>query len=203
MSVVHQPSTSTLANTNYSVTYNGANLTVTQRPITVTASSASKVYGNADPVLGYQVTSGSLVNSDALSGSVHRAAGETVGTYAVDATGLSNGNYSISYAGGTLTVTPRPLTLTADSASKVYGSSDPVLGYRVTGGSLVGFAKIAFACGFPDHVRGSRAMELKQLYTAAEHNKHAICYSSELRRRAKPDKCPHDFDVNMNRLFAS
>jgi ribosomal protein S18 acetylase RimI-like enzyme len=33
-------------------------------------------------------------------------------------------------------------------------------------GALVGFGKVAFACGFPDHARGARAMELKQLYTA-------------------------------------
>lgn len=36
------------------------------------------------------------------------------------------------------------------------------------GGELVAFAKIAFVCGFPDHARGSRVMELKQLYTAPE-----------------------------------
>jgi ribosomal protein S18 acetylase RimI-like enzyme len=48
--------------------------------------------------------------------------------------------------------------------------ADPVREIHLAerGGSLVGFAKIAFACGFPDHVRGSRAMELKQLYTAPD-----------------------------------
>jgi ribosomal protein S18 acetylase RimI-like enzyme len=35
-------------------------------------------------------------------------------------------------------------------------------------GKLAGFAKVAFACGFPDHARGRRAMELKQLYTAPD-----------------------------------
>lgn len=35
-------------------------------------------------------------------------------------------------------------------------------------GRLLGFCKIGLACGFPDHARGSRVMELKQLYTASD-----------------------------------
>lgn len=35
-------------------------------------------------------------------------------------------------------------------------------------GALHGYAKIGLTCGFPDHARGSRVMELKQLYTAPE-----------------------------------
>ena len=37
-----------------------------------------------------------------------------------------------------------------------------------TDGALMGFAKIGLTCGFPDHARGHKAMELKQLYTAAD-----------------------------------
>ena len=32
-------------------------------------------------------------------------------------------------------------------------------------GRLTAFAKISLVCGFPDHARGRRTMELKQLYT--------------------------------------
>jgi ribosomal protein S18 acetylase RimI-like enzyme len=35
-------------------------------------------------------------------------------------------------------------------------------------GTLVGYCKIGLSCGFPDHARGQRVMELKQLYTAPE-----------------------------------
>jgi diamine N-acetyltransferase len=35
-------------------------------------------------------------------------------------------------------------------------------------GALLAFAKIGFVCGFPEHARGHRAMELKQLYAAPE-----------------------------------
>jgi ribosomal protein S18 acetylase RimI-like enzyme len=34
-------------------------------------------------------------------------------------------------------------------------------------GTLAAFAKLGLSCGFPEYVRGSRVMELKQLYTAA------------------------------------
>ena len=46
--------------------------------------------------------------------------------------------------------------------------ADPV--YRVTfaqrDGALVGYCKLVLACGWPEHARGTRAIELKQLYTA-------------------------------------
>ena len=45
---------------NYALTFTGANLTITERPITITADAKSKVYGNADPALTYLVTNGSL-----------------------------------------------------------------------------------------------------------------------------------------------
>lgn len=33
-------------------------------------------------------------------------------------------------------------------------------------GALVAYCKLGLACGWPEHARGQRAMELKQLYTA-------------------------------------
>ena len=49
---------------NYSLTFVGANFTITAKPVTVTADPKSKVYGAADPALTYQVTSGSLGSGD-------------------------------------------------------------------------------------------------------------------------------------------
>ena len=42
--------------------------------------------------------------------------------YAITASGAADPDYTISYVAGTLTVTPAPLTITADNQSKVYGS---------------------------------------------------------------------------------
>jgi len=54
-------------------------------------------------------------------------AGSAVGSYAITASGASSGNYTITHAGGTLTVTQAPLTITAENKSKVYGAAVPAL----------------------------------------------------------------------------
>ncbi|QPF73639.1 filamentous hemagglutinin N-terminal domain-containing protein [Roseateles sp. DAIF2] len=127
-----------LANGNYAITAVDGALTINPRALTVTVDNASKIYGSADPALSWQLTGGSLAGSDKLSGSLTRAPGENVGRYAIDASALANGNYVVTVQEGNLTVNPRPITVTADSASKVYGDADPALGWRLTGGSLVG-----------------------------------------------------------------
>ena len=49
----------------------------------MTADAKTKVYGDADPTLTYQVTSVSLVTGDSFSGALTRVAGEAVGTHAM------------------------------------------------------------------------------------------------------------------------
>ncbi len=128
-------------NPNYAITFVGANFTITRRPVTVTADAKSKVYGDADPALTYQITSGNLVGSDTLAGALVRAPGETVAgsPYAIGQgtlTDANNANYAITYAGANFTITTRPITLTADDKTKVYGNADPALTYQITAGSL-------------------------------------------------------------------
>ena len=93
----------------------------------MTADSPSKVYGAALPALTY--TYAGLVNGDTaavFTGCLSTAA--TAGSaasarYPIGQGTLSAGaNYTISFSPGTLTVTPAPLTVTADSPSKVYGA---------------------------------------------------------------------------------
>lgn len=122
---------------NYSLTYEGANLTITARPITVTADAITKIYGDVDPTLTYKITSGSLAYSDAFTGALSRAAGDNVGTYSIMQGTLNlSSNYTLTYEGANFTITPRPITVTADAKSKVYGDTDPALTYQITSGSL-------------------------------------------------------------------
>ena len=97
-----------LTNGNYAYTYvNTGALRIDQRPITVTANPQSKYYGDQDPPLTYQLTAGNLVGTDALSGSLTRAAGETVtgGPYAITQGTLSAGpNYALTFVGANLTI---------------------------------------------------------------------------------------------------
>ncbi|WP_423130330.1 MBG domain-containing protein [Gaoshiqia sp. Z1-71] len=124
---------------NYSLTYVAANLTITEKAITVTADAKSKIYGDTDPSLTYQTTSGSLVGTDAFSGSLTRVAGEDVGTYEIQQGTLAlSSNYSLTYVAANLTITEKAITVTADAKSKIYGDTDPSLTYQTTSGSLVG-----------------------------------------------------------------
>jgi lipopolysaccharide export system protein LptA len=124
--------------TNYTLTFVGADLSITQRPVTVTADVKSKVYGNADPALTYQITSGSLAFSDAFGGTLTRSAGENVGAYAIQqGTLVLSGNYSLTFVGASLTITARPITVTADNKTKYLGAADPPFTYHISSGSLV------------------------------------------------------------------
>jgi len=127
----------TLANSNYTITYVGADLTITQRPITVTATATTKQYGATDPTFEYSVTTGSLVSGGALSGALGRESGANVGSYAMTIGTLANANYAITFVPANLTITQRPITVTAAAATKEYGASDPALTHSVTTGSLV------------------------------------------------------------------
>ncbi len=48
------------------------------------------------------------------------------------ATGTGLGNYTITYANGTLTVNPAALTITANNASKTYGQTASFAGTAFT-----------------------------------------------------------------------
>ena len=58
-----------------------------------------------------------------------------VGSYTgvITASGQTSTNYTITYVAGNLTVTPAPLTITANGVSRVYGASDPALGVSYSG----------------------------------------------------------------------
>ena len=100
-----------------------AKLVVTPRKVTVTASDASKTYGNDDPELGWKVTKGELVEGESLQGiTVSRKAGETVskGGYVVTASQLegANPNYEITFVDGKFIINKRELTVTWDATTE-------------------------------------------------------------------------------------
>ena len=113
------------AGSNYALTFVGANLTISARPVTVTADAKSKTYGDADPALTY---TGALHGTDSFTGSLARVAGENVGTYAINQGTLSAGsNYALTFVGANLTITKATLTVTADNKSRQYGDANPLL----------------------------------------------------------------------------
>src|SRR5207249_2046027 len=110
----------TLAAANYSITFVSASFTITAKPLTVTAVANSKVFGASDPAFAYTNSEG--LTASAFTGSLTRVAGEDVGTYAIEQGTLAAANYS-------LTITAKPLTVTAVANSKVFGATDPAFAY--------------------------------------------------------------------------
>ncbi|NTD99792.1 gliding motility-associated C-terminal domain-containing protein, partial [Agrobacterium tumefaciens] len=116
-------------NSNYTLTYVGADLTIGAKTVTVTAAAKSKTYGDADPVLTYTFAP-VLVSGDSFSGSLTRTPGENVGTYAINQGTLAlNSNYTLTYVGADLTIGAKTVTVTAAAKSKTYGDADPALTY--------------------------------------------------------------------------
>ncbi|MDR1075207.1 MAG: filamentous hemagglutinin N-terminal domain-containing protein [Xanthomonadaceae bacterium] len=127
------------ASGNYTISFIDGVFSITPRGITLRADDLEKIYGNADPTLGWRITDGRLVEGDSLSGALSRQAGENVGQYAIGQGSLAeaSGNYTISFIDGTLTITPRGITIRADDLEKIYGNADPTLNWRITDGRLV------------------------------------------------------------------
>jgi len=116
---------------NYSLTQPTAVANITAYPITVTANAMNKTYGDVDPAFTY--TNTPLLGSDVFSGSLSRAAGEDVGTYAINQGTLSaGGNYSIAFVGANLTINVKAITVTADEMDKSYGDADQAFTYTNT-----------------------------------------------------------------------
>ena len=113
---------------NYTITYTTTGtLTVGPKALTVTANSSSKAYGQAVTFAGTEFTTTGLTNSDTVAtvalASSGVAAIAPVGNYAIvpsSASGSGLTNYTISYVNGTLTVSPKALTVTAVADTKTY-----------------------------------------------------------------------------------
>jgi filamentous hemagglutinin family protein len=109
------PVAGTFTASNYAINFVDGTLIVTPAPLIVTASNASKVFGQTTTISAF--TQAGLVNGETIGAvtgtSPGTAAGATVAgsTYPItltDATGgtFTASNYTIAFVGGALTVTP-------------------------------------------------------------------------------------------------
>jgi Tol biopolymer transport system component len=125
----------------YAASSGGLLQQVSPASLTITASDATKVYGDPNPPFAVQYDG--FVNGEmasVLSGSLSiaaPAATSRVGTYTgqLVPSGLTSANYAITYVNGTLTITPAPITVTVNDATRYYGQSNP--SFSVTVGALV------------------------------------------------------------------
>lgn len=139
---------SLLSEQGYSFTFNPGLLTITPRPITVTANNLSRVYGNANPALSFTVGGEGLANGDQLVGALVTTADARTGVGLVPITQgtlAASANYVLTFVAGQLTITPRSLLVTADNLSKLIGRPDPALTFVLSGDGLVNGDQISGA----------------------------------------------------------
>jgi hypothetical protein len=94
---------------NYTYSYVNGQMTITPAALTITADNKARAYGVANPALTFTPTG--LVNGDTTAAFTTQPTMSTtavllsaVGTYPITASGAVDGDYSISYVAGTLTV---------------------------------------------------------------------------------------------------
>ncbi|BAV07136.1 gliding motility-associated C-terminal domain-containing protein [Filimonas lacunae] len=117
-----------LSAANYTITYANGTLTIGKAALTVTAKDSSKVYDGVAYSGGNGLSYSGFVNSEdsatALTGAVTYSGtsqgAKNVNAYVITPGGLTAGNYTITYADGTLTIGKAALTVTAKDSSKVY-----------------------------------------------------------------------------------
>ena len=131
---------------NYTVTVDSGTLTVTPITLTFETDSAEKVYdGNWLYARGYRLVDGSVLPGHKLSvtvtgsqlfaGAVENGLSVTIST--ADGAVIDGLGYLVKVNPGTLTVTPRPITIKSDSAEKLYDGTPLVCHkYKIVSGSL-------------------------------------------------------------------
>ena len=117
---------------NYNITKAEGKLSITPLAVTVTAKDYTKYVGEKDPAFEATVTG--TINNDTVSYTISREKGETAGTYSITPAGAeAQGNYTVTYKAGTLTIKERPYIppvnppITDKITVEITGNSDSVV----------------------------------------------------------------------------
>lgn len=142
--------------TNYSISFTNGKLAVTPAPLTITADSMTKTYGQAITFNGTEFAASPLLNGDKIGGVTLNSSGAAADApvsgspYAIvpsDATGGAVSNYRITYTDGELRVkpaTPTSVRITNLPAGAIaVGSFTPSVTVTVAYGSDSGATSVA------------------------------------------------------------
>ena len=132
------------ASDNYDLSYTTGKLTVTPAPLTVKAKDVTRFEGNPNPAFEIEYTG--FVNGETAAVLTTQPTATTtatsqspVGVYDITVSGGAAQNYTLTYVNGKLTVADKSsITITAKSASRIYGAANPQFEYTVMGGELQG-----------------------------------------------------------------
>ena len=153
----------------YTITIVAGKLTVKARPVAVTMKDAQKEYdGNVLSSKAYEISSGTIAEGDTLT--IGEVKGEQLGVGESSVTASFTvkrgendvtGNYTLTVVPGRLTVKPRSIVLTADSAEKDYdGKALTKDSFSVTSGSLVSGHSISATVSGSQTAAGSSANKI-------------------------------------------
>ncbi|MBK6590660.1 MAG: Ig-like domain repeat protein [Acidobacteria bacterium] len=129
---------------NYNFNYAGGYVTVNKKALTVTADNKLRTYGAANPpftatiagfVLGQNQGTSDLTGSPLLTTTATSSSSVNGGPYTITASlgTLNSGNYSFNFINGQLTIDKAVLTITANNASRVFGSPNPAFSGSYSG----------------------------------------------------------------------
>ena len=101
------------------------------QPITVTANSYTREYGDDNPTFEYTTSGGTLNGTPRITCSATKTS--SVGTYTIKIEKGSVSNNNVTYVDGTMTITKAPLTITAKSYSREEGQENPAFDVTYSG----------------------------------------------------------------------
>lgn len=124
---------------NYDITYKYGTLSVVKAPLSVGVSDATKIYGNQNP--DFSLLFSGLKNGETSPVwtkkpviSTSATAESKVGQYEVTVgSGVATNYEIVKYLPGSLTVSPKNLTVKAIDCERLYGEDNPVFGVSYIG----------------------------------------------------------------------
>lgn len=133
----------TYSNSNYNISADSATLTINQRPINIKIDNSSSIYGESYTPSNnnYTISSGTVISGDDLGIELDYSQIDysTANTYAVTLKTYTNTNYIVTATTGTHTVQQRPISITLQDQTSVYGEEINLsqTAYTISSGNIV------------------------------------------------------------------
>jgi hypothetical protein len=123
---------------NYAVMLVNGTLSVTPAGLTIAANNQTRPYGSANPILTFSYSG--FVNGQDASAltqlptlSTEATPASAVGAYPIIVFGGFDSNYSIVRVNASLQITAKALTIAANSATRAFGTANPVFTGTISG----------------------------------------------------------------------
>ncbi|WP_221032321.1 MBG domain-containing protein [Actomonas aquatica] len=140
----HTVSITSASAINYDLTFGTGTLNILARPLTITADTLHREYGELNPTL--TATFAGLASFDTVDditglhlSTVATASSNVIaGGYGIQVTSDANANYAITYVPGRLIIDPAPLLLDLGNVTREYGDANPTPSASIATGFKLG-----------------------------------------------------------------